>query len=149
MSYRNKKIFFTILPFSFFGTILFIKRDYLQKLNCFFIFTLISITVICAFTFSAYLFFEEFDVLDPLCYTIKSETFNPYNIPKLKEGMTKEEIINLVGEPVSEIKENFNHKKQIFFTKCEVDDTYWYYLSMEFDEYGKASKISFHWSWGK
>ncbi|MBO4728724.1 MAG: hypothetical protein J5631_09915 [Spirochaetaceae bacterium] len=143
-----KKIFFTILPFSFFGTILFVKKDYLQNLNRFFIFTLISITIICAVTFPLYLVFEEFDVFDPLCYTMKSESFNPYNIPKLKEGMTKEEIINLIGEPVSEIKENFNHKNQILFTKCKVDDTNWYNLSVEFDEYGKASKIISYWSWG-
>lgn len=143
-----KKIFFTILPFSFFGTILFIKKDYLQNLNRFFVFSLLSITLICMMAFPSYLYLEEFDVLDPLCFTTRGESFNPYNIPKLKEGMTKEEIINLIGEPLEEIKENYNNKNELVFTKCGIDDTNWFRLSVEFDENGKASKIYTYWTWG-
>lgn len=143
-----KKIFFTIIPFCFFGTIFFIKKDYLQNLNRFFISALFSITLICTLTAPFYLYLEEFDVLDPLCYTTGGESFNPYNIPKLKEGMTKEEIINLVGEPVLELKENFYHKNELCFTKCRIDDTNWFRLSVEFDENGKASEIHTYWTWG-
>ncbi len=144
-----KKSYFTILPFSFFFTIIFIKKEYLQNLNRFFISSLIAVTFLSYMFFIGYYWQEEFNVFNPLDMTIRTENFNPYNISQIKEKMTKEEIINLIGEPLSEIEYYLNHKNKLLFTKCKIDDTWWYYFSVEFDENEKASKIISYWTWGK
>lgn len=127
--------------FSYFATIILIKKAWLQKLNRIFISVLIATIMVNFIAYVVYVFGEDVDFFDPLSYTITSESFNPYNVPMLKEGMSKEEIINLVGEPMSEIPQKMT------FTKYENQDGYAYHLSVFFDEDGKASKISSYWFW--
>ncbi|MBR3548695.1 MAG: hypothetical protein IKN90_01335 [Treponema sp.] len=45
---------------------------------------------------------------NPLADTKVSESFKPVNLPLLKEGMTKEEVLNLLGGPLR-ISEDGNH----------------------------------------
>ena len=77
----------------------------------------------------------------PLIDTEHSETFNPYNVPKVRTGMTREEVIQLIGEPLYE-RENTMH-----FTDdgaCSFGDFAWYELWIDFED-GKASEIYSDW----
>lgn len=127
--------------FSFFATIILIKKAWLQKLNRIFVSVLIATILINILAYGVYTFSDELDAFNPLFYTTTSESFNPYNVPLLKEGMTREEIVNLVGEPMSETSQKMT------FTEYEYNDGYAYHLSVFFDEDGKASKISSYWFW--
>ncbi|WP_191016314.1 hypothetical protein [Treponema zioleckii] len=44
---------------------------------------------------------------NPLADTKVSATFKPLNVPLLKEGLTKEEVLELLGEPISKNEKSF------------------------------------------
>ena len=49
---------------------------------------------------------------NPLADTKVSESFKPLNLPLLKEGMTKEEVLNLLGEPLSQSESCFYYTEE-------------------------------------
>ncbi|MBP5749079.1 MAG: hypothetical protein J6W63_12030, partial [Treponema sp.] len=56
---------------------------------------------IFGFLFIVTLAFGTYDLKyykNPLADTKVSESFNPLNLPLIKEGMTKEEVLNLLGD---------------------------------------------------
>ncbi|MBQ5448808.1 MAG: hypothetical protein IIT57_02090, partial [Treponema sp.] len=67
--------------------------------------------MIAIFGFTSFLMlaFNDFKYYkNPLADTKVSESFKPLNLPLIEEGMTKEEVLNLLGEPLS-ISEDGNH----------------------------------------
>jgi hypothetical protein len=71
-----------------------------------FVFLPVEIILVLFSLFTAYAqFIKGFETLciyNPLIDTSYSESFNPYNIPKLKIGMSREEVMALVGAPLDE-----------------------------------------------
>ncbi len=68
---------------------------------------------------------------NPLADTKVSESFKPLNLPLLKEGMTKEEVLNLLGEPlrISKDGNSFRYAEEGGYNE------YWYLLlAVEFKD---------------
>lgn len=77
----------------------------------------------------------------PLIDTGHSETFNPYNVPQLKIGMGRDEVLSLVGKPLWE------HNNCMSFTEdgaCFFGDFAWYVLYVYFED-GKVVEINSSW----
>lgn len=62
-----------------------------------------SFLLMITFAFNDFKYYKN-----PLADTKVSESFKPLNLPLLKEGMTKEEVLNLLGDPLR-ISEDGNH----------------------------------------
>lgn len=70
---------------------------------------------IFGFLFIVTLAFGTYDLKyykNPLADTKVSESFKPLNLPLLKEGMTKEEVLNLLGEPLSQNESCFYYTEE-------------------------------------
>lgn len=80
-------------------------------------------------------------IYSPLIDTRHSENFNPYNVPKLKAGMSRAEIADLVGEP---LWEDGGHMRFTEDGACAFGDFAWYVLDVYMED-GKAVKIHSDW----
>lgn len=85
--------------------------------------------------------FETLCIYNPLIDTEYSESFNPYNIPKLKIGMSRDEVMALVGAP---LEERSNRMYYTYDGKCSSGDFAWYELCLEL-EAGELVGITSHW----
>ncbi|MBP5436915.1 MAG: hypothetical protein J6Y30_02915 [Treponema sp.] len=71
--------------------------------------------MIAIFGFTSFLMLADNDLIyykNPLADTKVSESFKPLNLPLLKEGMTKEEVLNLLGEPLSQSESCFYYTEE-------------------------------------
>lgn len=67
--------------------------------------------MIAIFGFTSFLMLADNDLIyykNPLADTKVPESFKPLNLPLIEEGMTKEEVLNLLGDPLR-ISEDGNH----------------------------------------
>ena len=67
--------------------------------------------MIAIFGFTSFLMLADNDLIyykNPLADTKVSESFKPLNLPLIEEGMTKKEILDLLGDPLR-ISEDGNH----------------------------------------
>ena len=67
--------------------------------------------MIAIFGFTSFLMLADNDLIyykNPLADTKVPESFKPLNRPLIEEGMTKEEVLNLLGDPLR-ISEDGNH----------------------------------------
>ncbi len=85
--------------------------------------------------------FEGRCVYNPLIDTECDSSFNPYNIPKLKPGMDKVEVVSLIGAPLYAPDNSFEYTRD---GKCSFGDFAWYELCIDFEN-GKVSKITSRW----
>ena len=94
------------------------------------------------FAFSLFFWgYESLCMYNPLIDTEYSESFNPYNIPKLKVGMTRDEVVDLVGLPISESNNNMDYTGD---GKCSFGDFAWYELYLKLEN-GKVVDITSWW----
>ena len=102
--------------------------------------------MIAIFGFTSFLMlaFNDFKYYkNPLADTKVSESFNPLNLPLLKEGMTKEEVFNLLGDPIRISKD----KNSFYYAEEGGYGEYWYFwLSLDF-EGNSLSHINKEWAY--
>ena len=49
---------------------------------------------------------------NPLADTRVSSSFKPLNVPELKEGMSKDDVLELLGEPLEKLEDEFVYAKR-------------------------------------
>ncbi|MBQ1794892.1 MAG: hypothetical protein II110_04345, partial [Treponema sp.] len=102
--------------------------------------------MIAIFGFTSFLMlaFNDFKYYkNPLADTKVSESFKPLNLPLLKEGMTKEEVLNLLGDPIRISKD----KNSFYYAEEGGYGEYWYFwLSLDF-EGNSLSLINKEWAY--
>jgi hypothetical protein len=80
-------------------------------------------------------------VYNPLIDTRHSADFNPYNVPRLEVGMSREEVISLIGTPLGENNGYMDYTSDGAF---KFGDFAWFELLIKLDD-GKVSKITSLW----
>ena len=102
--------------------------------------------IIAIFGFTSFLMlaFNDFKYYkNPLADTKVSESFKPLNLPLLKEGMTKEEVLNLLGDPIQISKD----KNSFYYAEEGGYGEYWYLLlAVEFKD-NTLSHIEKEWAY--
>ena len=102
--------------------------------------------MIAIFGFTSFLMlaFNDFKYYkNPLADTKVSESFKPLNLPLIKEGMTKEEVFNLLGDPIRISKD----KNSFYYAEEGGYGEYWYFwLSLDF-EGNSLSLINKEWAY--
>jgi len=102
--------------------------------------------MIAIFGFTSFLMlaFNDFKYYkNPLADTKVSESFKPLNLPLIKEGMTKEEVFNLLGDPIRISKD----KNSFYYAEEGGYGEYWYFwLSLDF-EGNSLSHINKEWAY--
>ncbi len=102
--------------------------------------------MIAIFGFTSFLMlaFNDFKYYkNPLADTKVSESFKPLNLPLIKEGMTKEEVFNLLGDPIRISKD----KNSFYYAEEGGYGEYWYFwLSLDF-EGDSLSHINKEWAY--
>ena len=102
--------------------------------------------MIAIFGFTSFLMlaFNDFKYYkNPLADTKVSESFKPLNLPLLKEGMAKEEVFNLLGDPIQISKD----KNSFYYAEEGGYGEYWYFwLSLDF-EGNSLSHINKEWAY--
>ena len=102
--------------------------------------------MIAIFGFTSFLMlaFNDFKYYkNPLADTKVSESFKPLNLPLLKEGMTKEEVLNLLGDPIQISKD----KNSFYYAEEGGYGEYWYLLlAVEFKD-NTLSHIEKEWGY--
>lgn len=102
--------------------------------------------MIAIFGFTSFLMlaFNDFKYYkNPLADTKVSESFKPLNLPLLKEGMTKEEVLNLLGDPIQISKD----KNSFYYAEDGGYGEYWYlFLAVEFKD-NTLSHIEKEWGY--
>ena len=94
-------IFFTVLLISYIIILLGnIKKSFQIDKNIFILFSPVKLFVLFALYIVVWFAWDTVCPWDPLIDTEYSDTFNIYNIDKIKEGMTKENVIELIGDPL-------------------------------------------------
>lgn len=78
---------------------------------------------------------------NPLADTLVSSSFKPLNVPLLKEGMKKEEVYELLGEPISEEENVF------VYAKPNGKGWYDYYCLDVYFENDTVAKIDKKWKY--
>ncbi|MBQ1726472.1 MAG: outer membrane protein assembly factor BamE, partial [Treponema sp.] len=99
---------------------------------------------IFGFLFIVTLAFGTYDLKyykNPLADTKVSESFKPLNLPLLKEGMTKEEVLNLLGEPLSQSESCF------YYTEENGKGWYDYFILKVYFENDAVVKIRKDWGY--
>lgn len=99
---------------------------------------------IFGFLFIVTLAFGTYDLKyykNPLADTKVSESFKPLNLPLLKEGMTKEEVLNLLGEPLSQSESCF------YYTEENGKGWYDYFILEVYFENDAVVKIRKDWGY--
>ena len=102
------------------------------------------IIAIFGFLFIVTLAFGTYDLKyykNPLADTKVSESFKPLNLPLLKEGMTKEEVLNLLGEPLSQSESCF------YYTEENGKGWYDYFILEVYFENDAVVKIRKDWGY--
>lgn len=97
-----------------------------------------SFLLMITFAFNDFKYYKN-----PLADTKVSESFKPLNLPLLKEGMTKEEVFNLLGEPlrISKDGNSFRYAEEGGYNE------YWYLLlAVEFKD-NTLSHIEKEWGY--
>ena len=100
--------------------------------------------MIAIFGFTSFLMlaFNDFKYYkNPLADTKVSESFKPLNLPLLKEGMPKEEILNLLGEPLSQSENCF------YYTEENGKGWYDYFILEVYFENDAVVKIRKDWGY--
>ncbi len=99
---------------------------------------------IFGFLFIVTLAFGTYDLKyykNPLADTKVSESFKPLNLPLLKEGMPKEEVLNLLGEPLSQSESCF------YYTEENGKGWYDYFILKVYFENDAVVKIRKDWGY--
>lgn len=97
-----------------------------------------SFLLMITFAFNDFKYYKN-----PLADTKVSESFKPLNLPLLKEGMTKEEVFNLLGEPLRISEDG----KSFYYADEDGYGEYWYlWLSLDF-EGNSLSLINKEWAY--
>lgn len=102
------------------------------------------IIAIFGFLFIVTLAFGTYDLKyykNPLADTKVSENFKPLNLPLIKEGMTKEEVLNLLGEPLSQSESCF------YYTEEKGKGWYDYFILEVYFENDAVVKIRKDWGY--
>ncbi|MBP5696345.1 MAG: hypothetical protein J6X11_06845 [Treponema sp.] len=102
--------------------------------------------MIAIFGFTSFLMlaFNDFKYYkNPLADTKVSESFKPLNLPLIKEGMTKEEVFNLLGDPIriSKDKNSFYYAEEGGYGEYR-----YFWLSLDF-EGNSLSHINKEWAY--
>ena len=85
-----------------------------------------SFLLMITFVFNDFKYYKN-----PLADTKVSESFKPLNLPLLKEGMAKEEVLNLLGDPIQISKD----KNSFCYAEEGGYNEYWYLLlAVEFKD---------------
>lgn len=136
--------------------ILCLKKNFLNRLSRRMVYLILFLFTICTELAIAPIGGEMPCFWNPLEDTKHSASFKPENVPLVKIGMTKEEVLALVGEPFR-AKDSKNHYaiEDDFRTADFFDytgdaasffaDFGWYEFSVQFDSEGKASEITSRW----
>lgn len=97
-----------------------------------------SFLLMITFAFNDFKYYKN-----PLADTKVSESFKPLNLPLLKEGMAKEEVFNLLGDPIRISKD----KNSFYYAEEGGYGEYWYFwLSLDF-EGNSLSHINKEWAY--
>ncbi len=97
-----------------------------------------SFLLMITFVFNDFKYYKN-----PLADTKVSESFKPLNLPLLKEGMAKEEVLNLLGDPIQISKD----KNSFYYAEEGGYGEYWYFwLSLDF-EGNSLSLINKEWAY--
>lgn len=97
-----------------------------------------SFLLMITFAFNDFKYYKN-----PLADTKVSESFKPLNLPLLKEGMTKEEVLNLLGDPIQISKD----KNSFYYAEEGGYGEYWYLLlAVEFKD-NTLSHIEKEWGY--
>lgn len=97
-----------------------------------------SFLLMITFAFNDFKYYKN-----PLADTKVSESFKPLNLPLLKEGMTKEEVLNLLGDPIQISKD----KNSFYYAEDGGYGEYWYlFLAVEFKD-NTLSHIEKEWGY--
>ncbi len=84
---------------------------------------------------------ETMCVYNPLIDTRHSADFNPYNVPRLEVGMSREKVISLIGTPLGENNGYMDYTSDGAF---KFGDFAWFELLIKLED-GKVSKITSLW----
>lgn len=85
---------------------------------------------------------------NPLEDTVHTASFNPKNIPLLKVGQTKNEVIALIGEPLNGKYADLEETNTFKYTSDAASfwaDFGWYELSVKFGADGRLEEITSRW----
>ena len=102
------------------------------------------IIAIFGFLFIVTLAFGTYDLKyykNPLADTKVSESFKPLNLPLLKEEMTKDEVLDLLGEPLSQSESCF------YYTEENGKGWYDYFILNVYFENDAVVKIRKDWGY--
>ena len=102
------------------------------------------IIAIFGFLFIVTLAFGTYDLKyykNPLADTKVSESFKPLNLPLIEEGMTKEEVLNLLGDPLSQSESCF------YYTEENGKGWYDYFILEVYFENDAVVKIRKDWGY--
>ena len=94
----------------------------------------IFLCVCCGFFWLAFFGFSGAEYLcfwNPLICTYHSNNFNINNVPKVKEGMTREEITALIGDPIEQGEKYSSYTRDDI---CLTGDYAWYKLVILFED---------------
>ena len=94
----------------------------------------IFLCVCCGFFWLAFFGFSGAEYLcfwNPLICTYHSNNFNINNVPKVKEGMTREEITALIGDPIEQGEKYSSYTRDDI---CLTGDYAWYKLVIIFED---------------
>lgn len=94
----------------------------------------IFLCVCCGFFWLAFFGFNGAEYLcfwNPLICTYHSNNFNINNVPKVKEGMTREEITTLIGDPIEQGEKYSSYTRDDI---CLTGDYAWYKLVILFED---------------
>ena len=120
-------IFFTIFLISYIIiSSLNIKKSLQIDKNIFFLLFPVKLFILFVFYLFTWFAWDTICPWDPLIDTEYSDTFNIYNIDKIEIGMTKENVINLIDDPLFE-----DGTEKLRFT---LDGKY--HRSKEINDYG-------------
>lgn len=134
-------IFLFLFPLSvIFAAILVIKKIRIALSIVFPMIVIFGASFLLMITFA----FNDFKYYkNPLADTKVSESFKPLNLPLLKEGMTKEEVLNLLGDPIQISKD----KNSFYYAEDGGYGEYWYLLlAVEFKD-NTLSLINKEWAY--
>lgn len=117
--------FFLVWFFGFVIAAFLLRKSLFRGMG--FVFLPFEIAVFCFTLVMAFAttMIEKQCIYNPLIDTCHSESFNPYNVPKVEIGMSREEVVRLIGEPLREMGSH------AFFTgdgACTFGDYAWYDL---------------------
>ena len=96
---------------------------------------------ICLMTFAVghISFMEDYFYFSPYADTYVSKDFTEEKFNKIRVGYSEDEVLQIIGEPLSVTQNNLWH-----YTadgKCKKDDFAWMEYGIQFDNNGKVLKV--------